>query len=549
MNESSERVLVLAVSSRDSESTADLLFKSGLQGVVCKSFELLLGEIDNGCGSIVLAKEVLNSDTIAILVSHLNKQPKWSFIPILILVGPGDLSRSNEETLQFLKPLRNTTLLERPVRVGTFVSIVQAALADRRRQYELRDLVIALEKSKEEAIAANRAKSEFLANMSHEIRTPLGAILGYTELILEEELPAHEKETYKTAIKRNGQLLSALINDVLDLAKVEAGRIEIAPIDFPLKELISEAIWSLQPKAREKDLEVLVNFTARIPDHARTDPVRLKQIILNIVGNAIKFTRQGKVVVDVSTTTLRNSDDMLLKIIVTDTGIGITKEQVEKLFQPFAQADGSITRKFGGTGLGLVLSRRLAQALGGNLVLKSSEFGKGSVFEASVKIKPVASLRSDVFEARRDDTLPRLDGLKLLVVDDSKDNQLLICKMLELAGAEVKTADDGEDGLKKIGEDNFDVVLMDIQMPKIGGYEATAHLRNSGYSKPIVALTAHALKEDRERCLRVGCDDYLTKPVQRKELIETVSRLSREIGAGAMFKGRTNDSDSQSKMN
>jgi signal transduction histidine kinase/ActR/RegA family two-component response regulator len=533
MNESSERVLIIAVSSRDSESTKNLLKKANVEGVVCKSFELLLGEISHGCGALIIAKEVLTTQTINILVSHLTHQPKWSFIPIIILVSAGDLSRSNEETLNFLKPLRNTTLLERPVRVGTFVSIVQAALADRRRQYEVRDLVIALERSREEAVAANRAKSEFLANMSHEIRTPLGAILGFTELIMEDSLGPDEKQIYKRAIKRNGQLLSALINDVLDLAKVEAGRIDIAPIEFSLKEIISEVISNLQPRAADKNISLSIDYAPSTPEYVRTDPVRLKQIILNMLGNAIKFTERGQVTLKVFANSVFGSDDLILHLNVMDTGIGISKDQANRLFQPFTQADSSITRRYGGTGLGLVLSRRLARVLGGDLTLKESEPGKGSFFEATIRVGSLQVLSTPlVLSAEVKELVPSLHGCKVLLVDDSKDNQMLICRMLELAGAQVSTADDGEDGLDKLSQEEFHIVLMDIQMPKLGGYEATARLRKRGFTKPIIALTAHALKEDEQRCLEVGCDAYLTKPIQRSELVNTLSKFKRNAVTG-----------------
>lgn len=521
-----ERVLVLTASQRDAESTYQIFLSAQINSVPCKDIEDLIRQIQTGAGAVILAKEVLTSKTILKLSEVLNGQPTWSFLPIIILIGAGDLALGNEETLRLLKPLRNRTLLERPVRIGTLTSVVQSALSDRKRQYEVRNLLMALETSKREAIAANQAKSVFLANMSHEIRTPLGAILGFSDFLLEPGLSEQEKKTYMTTIKRNSKLLSALIDDILDLAKVESGKIAIEKIDVSLHELMSEVIFALEPKAIAKKIPLFLRWDPSVARNIHTDPIRLKQILINIIGNAIKFTKEGQIEIR-----LFSSEDasqkQKLHIEVTDTGVGIPNEHLPNLFQPFTQADSSITRKFGGTGLGLVLSKKLAQALGGDLSLVKSEPNKGSRFHISIDISGSTEVEPKLHVHAK----PIVDivgsqplkNCRILLVDDSLDNQVLISRLLKISGAEVETANDGIEGVEKAMSRKFDIVLMDIQMPRLGGREATVQLRQKGFAKPIIALTAHALKEDRDKCLELGCDYYLTKPVHRHELIQTVA--------------------------
>jgi CheY-like chemotaxis protein/anti-sigma regulatory factor (Ser/Thr protein kinase) len=275
----------------------------------------------------------------------------------------------------------------------------------------------------------------------------------------------------------------------------------------------------------------MINFDCADCDLIETDPIRLKQILMNILGNAVKFTEYGHVSLKVSTISVPDLQSKLRLVIeVSDTGIGISPEQADKLFKPFTQADSSMTRKFGGTGLGLVLSRKLAQALGGTLELKRSSLGRGSTFEISILAGRVSENKISQFNyykherARSEKNLP-LNNLRILVVDDSKDNQFLISRLLRNSGAEVQTADDGLLGIEQALNKNFDLILMDVQMPRLGGLEATSQLRQNKYTKPIIALTANALKGDREKCLQAGCNDYLTKPIQRHELIQTIATL------------------------
>lgn len=391
-----------------------------------------------------------------------------------------------------------------------------------------------LSRAKEAAEVANATKSAFLANMSHEIRTPLGAVLGFSELLLGDEMTPSERVNSFEIIKRNGRLLSNIINDILDLSKVEAGRLDFEKTEVSFAEIMKELSSVLNLEAVEKGIELSVTSVGTLPNHIKTDPLRLRQILFNIVGNAIKFTNRGsvnvkvKLVADAAGTTK-------LGFVISDTGEGIKPEEVERLFKPFSQADVSTTRKFGGTGLGLALSKKLANALGGDVVLTESIPGKGSTF--TVTIDPGFSEQvlfqgsepsvTSIWQTSQWEPKTSLSQLKILLVDDSIDNQILIKKILKLAGANVETASNGKEGVEKALTGNFSVVLMDLQMPEMDGYEATKLLRSKGFDKPIIALTAHAMKEERIHSLKSGFDNHLTKPIDNVELVKTLANYSR----------------------
>lgn len=404
-----------------------------------------------------------------------------------------------------------------------------------------------LKKAKEEADAANKAKSEFLANMSHEIRTPLGAILGFAELILSPNQSSLERHNCVLTIRRNGELLSRIINEILDLSKIEAGRLEIEKLPCPIPDFMNNVTSLLRLQAQEKCLTLTVCSESLVPSRITTDPTRLHQILTNVIGNAIKFTERGGVQVTLKflpsgTPGNRHAttpDAPLLAFMIADSGPGIASRQHERLFHPFTQADSSTTRKFGGTGLGLALSRRLARVLGGDLVLSQSTSGIGSTFTLTVECGSLTNvpfikdfvgraLESEQVKTPRFEKDIRLEGVNVLLVEDAPDNQLLVSRFLKIAGAHVDCAQDGREGVTRALEGNstYDVVLMDIQMPLLDGYQATRELREKGFQKPIIALTAHAMKEERERCLRAGCNDHLTKPINRHQLIESVAHFT-----------------------
>jgi signal transduction histidine kinase/CheY-like chemotaxis protein len=366
---------------------------------------------------------------------------------------------------------------------------------------------------------ANRVKSLFLANMSHEIRTPLGAILGFADLLKDPGISDEERSQYSGIIHRTASHLTQVINDILDLSKVEAGYVEIEKTCFSLQAMLDEIHSVLSVRCTEKAVKLI--FSGRgneIPKLIYSDGNRLRQILMNILGNAIKFTDRG----EVSLTYEVIEKDLIFT--VRDTGIGISPEQAAQLFQSFRQVDSSSTRRHEGTGLGLVLSRRLARLLGGEVTLLPGALGTGSTFVVKVAFEERPSYSETKALSFAEDPSMALSGKNILLVDDVSENRILIERILVKRGARVQTAVNGVDGIEKALGDNFDLILMDIQMPVMDGYTATQMLREHGYQKPIIALTAHAMKEDRAKCLEVGCNDYLTKPIHVSTLVETLAK-------------------------
>ncbi len=395
------------------------------------------------------------------------------------------------------------------------------------RTEELVKLNKELTGAKDRAEAASRAKSNFLANMSHEIRTPMNAIVGYSDLLLEPGQNVSDQQDALQIIRRNSKHLLELINDVLDISKIEAGKMTVESLSVELTHIIGDVISIVRPRAIEKGLDFHVDFQGEIPRMIRTDPLRLRQILMNLATNAIKFTERGELRMTIHCDP--TPADSRIVIAVKDSGIGMTQQQIDRLFQPFSQGDESTTRKFGGTGLGLVISQRFAKLLGGGITITSKP-GKGSTFTVTVSggsLDGVEMLR-DVSESTLISTTePQPEKINLtgriLLVEDGLDNQRLISLHLRKAGAEVAIAENGLVGVKAATTQQFDVILMDMQMPEMDGYTAAGELRKLGMTVPIIALTAHAMADDRAKCINAGCTDYLTKPVQKELLLKTVA--------------------------
>ena len=399
---------------------------------------------------------------------------------------------------------------------------------------ELSQYVRALEDLNAVAQAAARAKSEFLANMSHEIRTPMTAILGYADLLLADvhghDTPPERVQAVAT-IQRNGKYLLDLINDILDLSKIEAGRLDVERVSCSPACVLADVVELMRIRADAKNLPLQLEVAPDTPEVIQCDTLRLRQILINLVGNAIKFTETGDVRV-VASVTRDERRRSLLQVDVIDTGIGLTPQQLASLFKPFSQADSSTTRKYGGTGLGLTISKRLAERLGGDITVRS-EPGTGSTFRVTVEVDEVegvppltpsaASCSATRDPAGGDRSVTQLEG-RVLLVEDGPDNQRLISFVLRKAGAEVTVAENGRVACEMAlaGGTPFDVILMDMQMPVMDGYEATRRLRDGGYTRPIVALTAHAMAGDDLPCRAAGCDGYLTKPINRDEFLAAV---------------------------
>ena len=384
-----------------------------------------------------------------------------------------------------------------------------------------------LHRAKDEAERANQLKSTFLANMSHEIRTPLGAMLGFADILKDPSLSESDRVHYLDILTRNGEQLSTIINDILDLSKVEAGFLSFEKRETQPLQLAFEVVSLLSVKAQAKGIALEVHALPGVPETIVSDPVRLKQILLNIVGNAVKFTSSGSVQIFLSGCT-NPAGGLGLRFEVKDTGIGLSSEAASGLFQLFHQGDASTSRRFGGTGLGLALSRRLARALGGDVILLASRPNLGSTFVIDVASMGEIEATPKVAVPPRQTDLS-LKNKRVLVVEDSPDNQKLIHHILLKQGAIVELAADGEQGVQKALNGHFDVVLMDIQMPVMDGYTATQKLRRLGYPGPVIALTAHAMSEVRHKALSVGYTDHLPKPIHAPELIAAISKYASSV--------------------
>ena len=382
---------------------------------------------------------------------------------------------------------------------------------------------------------ASVSKSDFLANMSHEIRTPMTAILGFTDLLCEAELSEKERSNHVKTIQKNGKHLLTIINDILDISKIEAGKMEVEKIDCSVIQIAHEVTSLVEARARGKNLFFNLEFSGKIPETIKSDPTRLRQILINLSGNAIKFTEMGGVRLVVRFND-HGGDDDTIQFEVVDTGIGLSDDQCGRLFQAFGQADTSTTRKFGGTGLGLAISKHLAVMLGGDIRIES-ELGRGSSFITTVLAGDLADVKFienamdhqevEVEERSKKDSKKKLEGVRILLAEDGPDNQKLISFHLKRAGASVTVVEDGMAayiaGMEALAnEEMFDVILMDMQMPILDGYGSARKLRNNHYKGPIIALTAHAMASDRLKCLKAGCSEFETKPINPKGLVQTI---------------------------
>jgi len=385
-----------------------------------------------------------------------------------------------------------------------------------------------LRRAGEQAMAASNAKTQFLANMSHELRTPLTAILGFADLLLEGGPADPQWTEHAETIRRSGQHLLTIVADVLDLAKTEAGVLEVHPTRCSPAAIVQDVVAMLLRTATRKGLQLRAEVATDVPETITTDPDRLRQILVNLVGNAVKFTDRGHVLVKVACGAIGNE----LHFLVVDTGVGLSPEQQQRLFQPFSQVDTSLRRRHGGTGLGLVISRRFAQLLGGDLSL-ASEVGQGSTFRLTIPCPHdvVPNVERSALPAGPGATAVQALTGRVLLAEDGPDNRRLLTHLLRKYGLEVEVVENGRLAVERMASSSdsapvpaIDLVLMDMQMPELDGYEATRQLREAGCRVPIVAITAHATTADRQACVAAGCDDYVSKPVDRRLLLDTLRK-------------------------
>ncbi|MCI0650931.1 MAG: ATP-binding protein [Planctomycetes bacterium] len=397
-----------------------------------------------------------------------------------------------------------------------------------------------LQHAKESAEAASRTKSEYLAAMSHEIRTPMSAILGYTELLLDPGLSADERREHVATVRRSGEHLLVLINDILDISRIEAGRVQLESRSCSPREIVEEAVCLLKAKAQAKGLALETEVDPGLPAEIESDRTRILQILVNLIGNALKFTAQGKVRLTAKMLEARNAKPQLC-FEVQDTGIGMSKEQVSSLFKPFTQVNASIVRQYGGSGLGLAISRRLAELLGGTIGVVS-ELGRGSTFRVTIAAKlrapapgaavagaaPAAPAAPPPLAPPATEASISVAGLRVLIVDDSGDNRRLLSFFIGKGGAKIQEAANGREAVEMVLAARkegvaFDAIILDMQMPVMSGYAAAALLREERVQTPIIALTANAFEGEREKCLHAGCNDYLAKPVNRRHLLSRIA--------------------------
>ncbi|MDB5339647.1 MAG: rpfC 3 [Planctomycetaceae bacterium] len=479
--------------------------------------------------SLVLIGSVIVSTILAWRLQSLISRPVLQLLSAVKRVSAsGDYSvrveHDSDDELGLLSDSFNAMLAQ--------IACRDAELDEHRQHLE--DLVLKrtkeLEKKTHEALAASKAKSQFLANMSHEIRTPMNAILGYTEQLRRErhKFGPDEREFVDT-VYASGQHLLRLINDVLDLSKIESGRMDVKPEECSPHQIIMQVMALMRVPAIDKGLTLDHQWIGPVPATIRTDAEKLRQVLINIIGNAIKFTEQG----GIRALTRLNRSTGLLEIEVVDTGIGIPRDQLERIFRPFTQADYSMTRRYSGTGLGLTISRRIAELLGGSLTVES-EIGSGSIFKLTVDAGPLEGV-SMLSAAPAVDIVPDSDSgpptpplrpLRVLLVEDGDINRRLIHLVLQRHRCDVVDAENGQVGVELALSREFDVILMDMQMPVKDGYTATSELRAHGLTIPIMALTAHAMSGDEERCLQAGCTSYLTKPIDENRLIQKLAEVT-----------------------
>ncbi len=524
-----QRVLILPPTQKDGEMTAMLLADEGISVCLCASIKALCSELARGGSLLILTQEAVLADNEGLFQQNLLDQPDWSDVPVILLTPPGPDSRA---ILHRLEAIGHMTLIKRPVQLNNFMSTIRSSLRDRQRQYGIRDFLNVRLKQEEElrqavqkANAANVAKSEFLANMSHEIRTPMNAILGLTTILSKSQPLTDRQEKYIQTLATSGESLMILINDLLDISKIEASGIEIEHVPFRLDTLLDNIVQVQSVKADDKALSVHLDIDVLRGRAFIGDPTRIQQIVSNLVSNAIKFTDSGTITIRC---TEPPAGSNIYSISVTDTGIGIAPEKIGLIFNKFTQADNTISRKFGGTGLGLAISKRLAELMDGYIEVTST-LGAGSCFTLSLPLPAAAGIDDGDTPAVPEPPV-RHDGGRILLVEDYAPNVLVARTFLEMFGYQVDLAENGSDAVKKAGYNPYQLILMDIQMPVMDGYEATRRIRGKAEGlnakTPIIGMTAHALDGIREKCLAAGMNEYVSKPFVPADLEKKLALLT-----------------------
>jgi signal transduction histidine kinase len=543
-----KRVLLLAPTGRDAHMIAKVLGEAGVAAEPCSDIDDFCLKFSEGAGAAFITEEALHATALKCLVEALAGQPPWSDFPLVVLTSGGGDAPPNLTTLKTLADAGNVTLIERPTRVITLVSALHAALRARRRQYEVREHLLAQKRTEEEralllaeAEAANRTKDEFLATMSHELRTPMTAILGWAQMLRSRTLGEADFERALEIVERNAQAQNKLIEDLLDISRIITGklRLDVRPVD--LAGVVESVIEALRPTAEVKAIR-LQSLLDPQAGPVSGDADRLQQVVWNLLSNAIKFTpKGGRVQVRLERV---NSH---VEIVVSDSGKGISAEFLPHVFDRFRQADSTSTRKHGGMGLGLSIVRQLVELHGGTVGVESSGVGQGATFIVQLPVMVMHRQPSAAAaHPRRHPTVggnglsydcpPSLKGLRVLVVDDEPDTRRLLRTVLEQCGSEVTTAGSAAEAIDAFIQSKPDVLISDIGMPEEDGYELIGKLRaaESGHNGriPAIALTAYARVEDRIRALNAGFQVHVPKPIEPVELLAVVASLAGRTGNG-----------------
>ncbi len=515
-----DRVLIFTPIGRDAELTRDLLQRASIGCVVCRSLGMLIEAFDAaGAGALLLTEEALDEPGFSELVAHLEQQPPWSDVPVLLFAdGHGTVT---PRAIRSIDTLRNVTLLDRPIRVAAVLSTIRAALRGRARQYEVRDLLVALHRARTQAESANRLKDEFLATLSHELRTPLNAILGWTSMLVRGQVEPSRFPRVFEALDRNAQAQAQLTADVLDVSRIITGKLTLQPATVDLCDIVARAVDAVRPAAAARS----VVLTVREPPACFVfgDPDRLQQIFWNLLSNAIKFTpRAGSVDIDVT----RRTNGIVAT--VTDTGIGIPREFVPFVFDRFRQADQSSTRAHSGLGLGLSIVKHLTELHGGTVSAASEGAGRGARFEVRLPAVEDVRLSGSASESAAERSV-HLDGRSILVVDDDESTRDVVTAVLEAAHAQVRVAASVAEARQRLAEQTPAVIIADLGMPGEDGFSFIRGVRRSSApGVPAIALSAYADAASREAALVAGFTAFLPKPARPHTLVELVWSLLNE---------------------
>jgi signal transduction histidine kinase/CheY-like chemotaxis protein len=512
------RVLIFAPVGRDGELTSEVLERADIATVLCPSIDSVCSHFDaDGAGAVLLTEEAFADSHFEELRRQLDEQPPWSDVPVLLFAGgPGtDMTR---RTIRSMEMLRNVTLLERPIRLAAVISTIRAALRGRARQYEVRDLLVALHKARTEAESANRLKDEFLATLSHELRTPLNAILGWTSMLTRGEIDDSRLPRVFEALDRNAQSQAQLIADVLDVSRIISGKLKLECTTVDICDLVARASDAVRPAAAAKDISLEGSEPAQC--FVRGDPDRLQQVFWNLLSNAVKFTPAGgSIRVEIT------RDRHTISVSVLDTGTGIAPEFVPYVFDRFRQADQTTTRAHGGLGLGLSIVKHLTEMHGGSVTAASDGPGKGARFTVRLRALETGVQPHKAPEGS-DDSGVHLNGWSILVVDDDESTREVIAAALERADGAVRLASSAADGWRSLEERIPDLIVADLGMPGEDGYSFIRRVRQSrARNVPAIALSAYADHKSKSSAIAAGFTAFLAKPTRPQQLLDLVGAL------------------------